>query len=521
MVKTGIYSLDENNFKIFDNMLEGVSVYEPLYDNEGRITDFIIKYVNPAAVADSGNSCEYYVGKRASELHGLENIQPHFKIAEEIIATGKNKTFKTYLSPLNKHFQVSVSTTSNGLFVMFRIDIDNEKKAEIKVQRILKELQKAYADLEVKVQERTHELQKTNESLKKEIEERNRIENALKESEEKFRLIFNKANDMISLSELKDDRMPGKYIEVNEVGCRKLGYSREEFLDMGPTDIIAPDKREEMQGNASVIAKNGCSNFEIVHITKKGKRIPVEVNGHNINYKGQKVYLTVSRDITERKQMENALKKSEEKFREIFNKANDMITLHEMKEDGLPGKFIEVNEVGCKRLGYTIEEFLDMAPVDIIALNKRVEMANNAVELWTKGYVQFEIVHITKDGKRIPVEVNTHLFRLNGKKVALGISRDISERKRTEKNLKEFLDKLSRFNEEFEHCAYKTSCEMQEYLKTILNSTKLLKERYEDKFDEDAYKFLDTIMNASVKMNQMVQELPEYPNVSKKEEMEQ
>jgi len=650
MTKACSYSLDQNNFKIFDNMLEGVSVYEPVYDGKGKIIDFIIRYVNHATITGSGNSCEHYISKRVSKLYGPENLEPHFKMAEEIVATGESKTFKAYLPPLNRYFQVSGFPTPDGLFIMLRADITDQENAE-------KELKKAYDDLEFKVQERTYELQKANDELKREIEERKRIERellenekryrellensfdavvihqegkiisansaamkllgvktperfintplldfvhpdcketvakrikemlgnkavppmeekflavdgrsidvevlatgfdykckhavqvvfrdiskrkdaeeaikreafvasqnakALKESEEKFRLIFNKADDMISLSEIKENGMPGKYIEVNEVGRERLGYSREELLNMSPTDIIAPDKRVEMSVNASVIAKNGCSNFEIVHTTKAGKRIPVEVNGHAINYKGQRAYLTVSRDITKRKEMEKAIKESEEKFREIFNKANDMITLHEMNENGMPGTFIEVNEVGHKRLGYTSEEFQNMTPIDIVALDKRVEMANNAVDLWTNGYAKFEIVHVAKDGKRIPVEVNTHLSKLKGKKVALGVSRDITERKNAEEKLNELLEKLSNFNEEFEQYTYITAHYIQEHLGTIADLTENLKQEYKDKLDTDITEFMEHVTDESINLKQIILDSLEYAMVSRAEKV--
>ncbi len=639
MTEAGSYSFDQNNFKIFDNMLEGVSVYEPVHDDEGKFTDFIVKYVNQAIIADSGNSYEHYIGKRVSELYGSENIEPYIKMAEEIVITGKNKTFKAYLPPSNRCFQVSGFSTSDGLFIMLRIDITHQENAA-------KELRKAYDELELKVLERTYKLQNANKKLKQEIKERKKIEydlmesekryrellensfdavivhhegkiisannkalellgvknpekyvgtplldfvhpdyreivleriqkmlenkavpsleekfltvdgktidvevlatgfdyknkhavqvvfrdiserkksetelkeayNSLKESEKKFRLIFNKANDMITLSELQENGMPGKYIEVNEVGIKRLGYSREKLLNMEPADIIAPDKRVEMPKIAVKIAKDGCSNFEMVHITKNGKKIPAEVNGHAINYKGQKAYLTVSRDITKRKQMEESLKESEEKFREIFNNANDMITLHEMDENGMPGNFMEVNEVGCNRLGYTNEEFQNMSPINIVATDKRVTMANNAVDLWTNGYAKFEIVHVAKDGKRIPVEVNTHLFKLRGKKVALGISRDITERKDAELKLKELLEKLSHLNEEFEECTYTTAQYIQEHLENLLDHTQKLKQSSKGELNDDINEFIEHVKDEGINLQQVISDLLEYDRVSR------
>ncbi|EKF85967.1 PAS domain S-box protein [Methanobacterium formicicum] len=140
----------------------------------------------------------------------------------------------------------------------------------------------------------------------------------------------------------------------------------------------------------------------------------------------------VAHDVTKRRQMEIALKESEEKFREVFNNANDMISLNLMKEDGLPGKFMEVNQVGQERLGYSRDEFLLMSPADIVAPDFRDKMPENAKNLNKHGYANFEITHVTKDGKRIPVEISNHLFHLQGQEVAIAVTRDISERKKVE-----------------------------------------------------------------------------------------
>ncbi len=144
---------------------------------------------------------------------------------------------------------------------------------------------------------------------------------------------------------------------------------------------------------------------------------------------------TITND-SERKRIEEALKESEEKYHVVFDNVNDMIGLNLIRDDGLPGKFIDINEMGIKRLGYSHDEFLNMTPMDIVAQDKRSEIPKNALKLSEKGHAIFEIIHQAKDGKRIPVEVNNHLFELNGKKVALAISRDITKRKKADEEIK-------------------------------------------------------------------------------------
>lgn len=158
----------------------------------------------------------------------------------------------------------------------------------------------------------------------------------------------------------------------------------------------------------------------------------------------------LNEEIIKHKRTEADLQESEEKYRELFNNANDMISLNDMEET-MPGKFIEVNEVGCKRLGYTRDEILNLTPMDIVAPEKRVKMPKISAELKTKGYCRFEITHMSKDGKKIPVEINNHIFQLKGKKVALAISRDISDRKRAEKEIKSSLKEKEVLLKEIHH----------------------------------------------------------------------
>lgn len=483
---------NEAYYDIFNNMHEIMVIFEIIRDNKNNPVDMIIRDVNKAYLLNFGISREKVINQHASDFYGLEFVEDYFNLIENNPDIGMGKKFETYFPPLDMYFFTSLFPIGENLYITLSIDITENKKMENKLKEYKKKLEEK---IEVHI---------------KELEESN---SDLMESEEKFKEIFNKANDMISLNEMVEG-FPGKFFEVNEVGLQRLGYTREEMLNMGPPEIVAPEKRHEMPKNAATLIKDGCNTFEIVHVTKKGKKIPVEVNNHLIDYKGRKVCLAISRDITERKKMEKALIESEEKFKEIFNKANDMITLGELKEDGLPGKFIEVNEVGLQRLGYTKEEFLKMNPLDIIDYEEKKEVANYAVEIWTKGHATFEIIHLTKDGRKIPVEVNTHIFKKNGENVILAISRDIRERKKSEEKLKELLYKLSTSNEELEQFAYITSHDLQEPLRTIASFTQLLEMRYKGKFDSDADEFMEYIVDASIRMKGMIQDLLEYSRIS-------
>ncbi len=104
--------------------------------------------------------------------------------------------------------------------------------------------------------------------------------------------------------------------------------------------------------------------------------------------------------------------------------------------DGLPGNFIEVNDAACERLGYTRHELLKMRPSDI---DDPATLANVSVvmaKLKEQGFAVWEGMHVTKQGNKIPVEISTRTFDMDGQSYILSIARDITERKKTQEQLK-------------------------------------------------------------------------------------
>lgn len=128
---------------------------------------------------------------------------------------------------------------------------------------------------------------------------------------------------------------------------------------------------------------------------------------------------------------------SELKRNVLLNHATDAIFLYEWKENGMPGKFIEVNRAACDRLGYSKEELLQMTPMDLSAPEKRSEINDKVKTMLDQGKYTFECIQVRKDGKRIPVEVSNNMFDINGIKMGFSIVRDITERKEAENKIYE------------------------------------------------------------------------------------
>jgi PAS domain S-box-containing protein len=155
--------------------------------------------------------------------------------------------------------------------------------------------------------------------------------------------------------------------------------------------------------------------------------------------KNQKEKASLEAEARYLKQIVNgaeALRESEEKYRILFNKANDSMFVHQPSSEGIVGKFIEVNDVACKRYGYTREEFLKLSPLDISASKRIEDIVPRVKKLFAEKHIIFEKVQVSKEGKRIPVEISSHVFNFHNQQTVLSIVRDISERKQAEKKIR-------------------------------------------------------------------------------------
>ncbi|MCJ7721247.1 PAS domain S-box protein, partial [Candidatus Bathyarchaeota archaeon] len=141
----------------------------------------------------------------------------------------------------------------------------------------------------------------------RDITERKKTENALRESAEKYRDLINAMNDKVWVIDFD-----GKFIDVNDAAVKVLGYSREELLSMGPTDIDDALPAEEIKALVKGMKTDEIQVFETAHTTKDGKKIPVEISSSRVNHQGKPAILSISRNITRRKLLEKALQENEE-----------------------------------------------------------------------------------------------------------------------------------------------------------------------------------------------------------------
>ncbi|MGD2105074.1 MAG: PAS domain S-box protein [Anaerolineae bacterium] len=147
---------------------------------------------------------------------------------------------------------------------------------------------------------------------------------------------------------------------------------------------------------------------------------------------GEKQVMVVLQDITQRKQVEQALRESEAKFRTLFNSAGDAIYIHD-----LDGRFLEVSEEAVRRLGYSRDELLHMTPGDIDAAAYAPLVPERIQRIQETGHTIVETEHVTKDGETIPTELSSRPILYEGERAILSIARDVSERKHMEEQLRQ------------------------------------------------------------------------------------
>lgn len=207
--------------------------------------------------------------------------------------------------------------------------------------------------------------------------------------------------------------------------------------DMTGGEVIDRLKEKGIDVPFAIMTGNGDERIA-VEMMKLGARDYLVKDQNFLDIIPQVIEQITTRLITERKLsiMEEALQESENRFRMLFNSGTDAILVHEIK-DREPLNFVEVNDIACTRLGYSREELLRMTPNQVEEIVGDMDIDAFREVLLKQKHVLYELAHVTKEGKKIPVEVNSHLIDLGGKPAVLSIARDITERKYLEEQLRQ------------------------------------------------------------------------------------
>ena len=253
------------------------------------------------------------------------------------------------------------------------------------------------------------------------ITERKEAEKQLRQNEERFRLLFEKSLDAILIA---DDE--GRYIDVNQAACEMLGYSREQLLKMKVYDLPAPDETDVAQHYRSYV-KKGKEKGEFNFIRADGKPRTAQYSASHIA-KGRN--LSIMRDVTEQKQLDRALRESEERYRILFDKNPFPVFVLDSEDN----RILAVNKATEKLYGYSREELLRMKALDLRPAEEIpafLETMKRFNQTGTDHSIQAK--HRKKNGEIIEVELSSYKLEYLGRQARYVILRDVTERNRLEK----------------------------------------------------------------------------------------
>ncbi|HRU40190.1 MAG TPA: PAS domain-containing protein, partial [Candidatus Goldiibacteriota bacterium] len=272
------------------------------------------------------------------------------------------------------------------------------------------------------------------------ITELKKARGLLSESEEKFNAALK-----ASMSPYASVGVDGRILDCNRAAASMLGYGEREIIGRHIRSLMTPDSAKKALKALSVVIKKGYSYGGEYRLKRKGgKVLEVIISSAAVKDESGRFLRTISfiEDVTERKFMESVLRESEEKYRSIFDASNDAVFVVRLDGKGRPGKFIAVNSAACRQLGYTREELLKLSPSDIT--EKSAEPVKRSRDIRRGVNMSFEAVHVARDGRRIPVRINTKTFMAGASINILATARDITAEKKemAEKAEKENLERL-------------------------------------------------------------------------------
>ncbi|MBM4270544.1 MAG: PAS domain S-box protein [Deltaproteobacteria bacterium] len=257
------------------------------------------------------------------------------------------------------------------------------------------------------------------------ITERKMIEDNLRESEERYRALFENCLDAVLLT-----APDGRILSANTAACRMFGRTEQEICQLGLsgiadiTDPLLPVALTER-------SRTGKFRGELTFIRKDGTRFPGEISSAIFkDQDGHDRTSTIIRDVTERKQMEEVLRESKERYRTLFERTSNPILVIDTE-----GNYVSCNEGVLKFLECTRHELLEKNVRDFIPPGKERQVIEDHKALWDVGGTRETEYYVHGEVKNLELTITPAIW--HGKRVVFGIGKDITKRKQLEKALQE------------------------------------------------------------------------------------
>lgn len=272
--------------------------------------------------------------------------------------------------------------------------------------------------------------------IAQDITDRKRAQLALRESEERYRDLVENSRDFLCTHDLD-----GLILSANQAAVKALGYDPKDYvIKKNFRELLAVEVRDQFDEYLERIRRDGfASGLATVQTSSGERRVWEYSNSLRTEGVNTPIVRGMARDITEQRRAEKALRESEARYRELFDNAKDAIYVHD-----LSGRYVSLNRAAEKLSGYTRDEIIGkhfsnyVAPKDLKHVRR-----NLCKKLDEEGETTYEIDLVTKDRRRVPVEVISRLIYENGRPIGVqGTARDMTERRRAQEALQIYSRRL-------------------------------------------------------------------------------